>query len=130
MAQKTIVQLFDDLDGTTSGDIKTLEFGLDGVTYEIDLNDKNSQGLRESLEQFVSAARRTGGRVKRGTVRPGSLPSPAGRSREQTQAIRDWAKSNGHNVADRGRIPEAVIEAFDEAHTGNGTARSKGKKKS
>ena len=114
MAQKTIVQLVDDLDGTQSDDISTVIFGLDGVTYEIDLTESNATILRKSLEDFVTHARRTGGRVKRGTpavARSGS----AGASREQAQAIREWARKNGHEVSDRGRIPASLIEAFETA---------------
>ncbi|HEY3749932.1 MAG TPA: Lsr2 family protein [Pseudonocardiaceae bacterium] len=113
MAQKTIVQLVDDLDGTSSADIKTLEFGLDGVTYEIDLNDANASKLREHLDAFIGSARRTGGRVKRGLSTAAGHQDGSGRSREQTQAIRAWARNNGHTVSERGRIPAAVIEAFE-----------------
>ena len=114
MAQKTIVQLVDDLDGAQSDDISTVTFGLDGVTYEIDLTEANATILRKSLEDFVAYARRTGGRVKRGTpavARSGS----AGAGREQAQAIREWARKNGHEVSDRGRIPASLIEAFETA---------------
>jgi hypothetical protein len=102
MAQKTIVQLVDDLDGTSSDDIQTLEFCLDGVTYEIDLNDANAGKLRQHLDAFIGSARRTG-----------SHQDGSGRSRKQTQAIRAWARNNGHTVCERGRIPAAVIEAFE-----------------
>jgi hypothetical protein len=111
MAQKVLVQLVDDLDGTSSSDISTVTFGLDGVTYEIDLNTENASHLRDHLAEFITAARRTGGRVRRG-VTPGG---GTGRNREQTQAIREWAKKNGHDVSDRGRIPAAVIDAFEAA---------------
>src|SRR3954468_744139 len=82
----TIVQLVDDLDGTTTKDIATTTFGLDGVTYEIDLTPSNAAKLRNRLADFVNAARRTGGRVKRGTT-PGGTTSSS--NREQTKAIRD-----------------------------------------
>ena len=119
MAQKTFVQMVDDLDGSTSEDVSTVTFGLDGVTYEIDLNDEHAGVLRSRLLDFISSARRTGGRAKR-TVAPANLSRATsnGRSREQTQAIREWAKKNGHEVADRGRIPASIIEAF-EAQAGN-----------
>jgi Lsr2 len=116
MAQRVTVQLVDDLDGTAADDISTVSFALDGVSYEIDLTEANAEKLRSGLEEFVNSARRTGGRVKRGTApakRPGS---PA--SREQTKAIRDWARQNGYELSDRGRIPATVIEAFETAHTG------------
>lgn len=113
MAQKTIIQYIDDLDGTSSDSIETVEFGLDGVTYEIDLSDTNAGELRDHLATYVGLARRTGGRVKRGLASPGSRSGGSGHSREQTHAIREWAKKNGHDVSDRGRIPAAVIEAFE-----------------
>lgn len=119
MAQQVIVELVDDLDGSTSEDISTVSFGLDGATYEIDLTEANAQSLRTALEQFVGAARRTGGRLKRGTA-----PTVARQSanREQTQAIREWARQQGYDLADRGRIPFNVIEAFDKAHSTRGKA--------
>ena len=114
MAQKTIVQLIDDLDGTSSNSIDTITFGLDGVTYEIDLNEDNASKLRDSLTEFVDAARRTGGRVKRSTGPVASRSANgSGRSREQTQAIREWARNNDWEIADRGRIPADIIEAFE-----------------
>lgn len=114
MAQQVIVELVDDLDGTTAEDISTVSFGLDGATYEIDLTEANAQSLRGALEQFVGAARRTGGRLKRGAAPTATRPSA---NREQTQAIREWARQQGYDLADRGRIPFNVIEAFDQAHT-------------
>ncbi|WP_086827120.1 Lsr2 family protein [Allokutzneria sp. NRRL B-24872] len=113
MAQRTVVQLIDDLDGTSSEDISRIEFGLDGLTYEIDLNEENSAKLRAVLEPFVASGRRLGGRAKRGT----RLGAPAsGRSKDETRAIREWAKANGHEVSDRGRIPSTVIEAYEAAN--------------
>ncbi|HEX3790790.1 MAG TPA: Lsr2 family protein [Pseudonocardiaceae bacterium] len=117
MAQRTIVELVDDLDGSTSDDIETVLFGLDGATYEIDLSANNASNLRETLANFVGSARRAGGRVKRGLA-PATVggSTGTGRSKEQTQAIREWARTNGHAVSDRGRIPAAVIDAFEASH--------------
>lgn len=123
MAQKVLVQLVDDLDGTSSNDIATVTFGLDGVSYEIDLNEGNATNLRDHLSEFIASARRTGGRVKRGGGAVAGS-SGSGRNREQTQAIREWAKKNGHEVSDRGRIPAAVISAFEAAQA----TPSKGRK--
>ena len=119
MAQKVLVQLIDDLDGTPAEDGQTVTFGLDGVTYEIDLKPKNADKLRSTLADFVAAARKTGGRAKRSTAAvPGvRRPAPDARSKEQTKAIREWARTNGHELADRGRIPASIIEAFEQAHS-------------
>jgi hypothetical protein len=126
MAQKVLVELIDDIDGTPGDDVTSVVFGLDGVEYAIDLNEDNAERLREILGEFVDVARRTGGRVKRGTSAGGKktavaprlmvVPTSAHRPKEVTQAIREWARANGHDIADRGRIPAAVLEAYDDAH--------------
>jgi hypothetical protein len=116
MAQKVIVELVDDLDGSASGDISTITFGLDGVDYEIDLSEANASKLRDAVADFVSAARRTGGRIKRGTSAPSSTTRPPA-DREQTKAIRAWARQNGYDLAERGRIPRTIIAAYEEAQT-------------
>jgi nucleoid-associated protein Lsr2 len=126
MAQKVIVELVDDLDGTASDDISTVSFSLDGADYEIDLNEANAENLRSTLDEYVAAARRTGGRIKRGTSSPKSTSRPAA-NREQTKAIRDWARQNGFDIAERGRIPTDVIAAFEQAQT-KGSKRGKGGK--
>ena len=64
MAQKVVVELVDDLNGTVSDDISTVSFALDGAVYEIDLTEDNAERLRDTIADFVSAARRTGGRIK------------------------------------------------------------------
>jgi hypothetical protein len=110
MAQKVLVQLVDDLDGTPSEDVSTIQFGLDGVGYEIDLTDVNAERLRKVVSEYVDVARRTGGRLKRGT---GPTTRPA-RSGEAGQ-IREWALQNGFELAGRGRIPAHVVEAYQEA---------------
>ncbi|HEY2701656.1 MAG TPA: Lsr2 family protein [Pseudonocardiaceae bacterium] len=121
MAQKVTVQLVDDLDGTASNDIETMTFGLDGINYEIDLNEKNATSLRDGLAEFVASARRAGGRAKRGTA--AARPTSSGRTKEQTQAIRNWAKRNGHKVSERGRISTAITEAFEAAHAAGGRGK-------
>jgi hypothetical protein len=104
MAQKVHITLEDDLDGGDASE--TVAFGLDGRSYEIDLNDKNAKALRDALAKYVAGARRAGraGSAKRRTQ--------VGTSARE---IRDWARSNGHKVPDRGRIPSAVREAFEAA---------------
>jgi hypothetical protein len=111
MAQKVLVSLVDDLDGTEADE--TIEFGLDGVSYQIDLSNDNIEELRDALAQYIEHARRAGGR-KRTTVRPTAKVAarPATVDREQNQAIRAWARKNGFQVSDRGRIPSEVVEAY------------------
>lgn len=108
MAQKVLVSLVDDLDGSEADE--TVEFGLDGISYQIDLSAANAGELRDALAQYVEHARRSGGR-KRSAGRPG-VTRPAAVDREQNQAIRAWARKNGYAVSDRGRIPTEVVEAY------------------
>jgi hypothetical protein len=110
MAQKVLVQFVDDLDGSPSDDVSTVHFGLDGVSYEIDLNAANAERLRKIYADYVEAGRRTGGRVKRGS-------QPAGKAARSGEAgqIREWALENGYELSGRGRIPAHVIEAYKEA---------------
>jgi nucleoid-associated protein Lsr2 len=128
MAQKVVVELVDDLDGTASDDISTVTFGLDGVRYEIDLTEDNAERLRDALADYVGAARRTGGRIKRATSVSSSVARPS-TNREQTKAVRDWARQNGFDLADRGRIPTNVVAAFDQAHAAPAAPKRRSRKK-
>lgn len=123
MAQKVLVQLVDDLDGSSTDTIETVTFGLDGVNYEIDLGPKNAAALRRQLSDFVDSGRRIGGRLKRGTA-SATAAKPAA-DREQTRAVREWAVKNGYQISSRGRIPANIIDAFEQAH--HSPARRKGR---
>ena len=115
MAKKVTVTLVDDFDGEGSAD-ETVEFALDGVTYEIDLSAKNAKALRADLKKWVEAGRRVGGRRRgRSSSSGGGGRGRASIDREQSAAIREWARRNGHNVSTRGRIPADVIDAFHAA---------------
>jgi hypothetical protein len=113
MAQKVMVTLVDDLDGSEAEE--TVEFGLDGAFYEIDLSEDNAERLRDALSEYVEHARRQSGGRKRMAGRAGSgrAPRPASADREQNQAIREWARKQGMNVSDRGRIPKEVTDAYN-----------------
>lgn len=112
MAQKVLVSLVDDLDGGSADE--TVAFSVDGKGYEIDLSSANASKLRDSLAEFVAAARKPGG-ARRGRRGPGiGSPSPTA-DREQNQAIRDWARGQGMEVSARGRIPADVIQAYRKA---------------
>ena len=113
MAQKVTVQLVDDVDGSEAE--STVEFSLDGVDYTIDLSADNAAKLRDSLASYVSAARRTGGR-KRAAGKVGkAAAAPTAADRERNQAIREWAREQGMQVSDRGRIPSEIVDAYDKA---------------
>jgi hypothetical protein len=113
MAKKVTVTLVDDFDGNGPAD-ETVEFAIDGVNYEIDLSAKNAAKLRHELKQWIDAGRRVGGR-RRGRSGGSGSRGRATIDREQSSAIRDWARRNGHKVSTRGRIPAEIIEAFHAA---------------
>ena len=110
MAQKVHIVLEDDLDGSPADE--TVSFGLDGKSYEIDLNDKNAGKLRDALAQYVGAARSVGSARRAGRKSASSASTSGPSARE----IRDWARSNGHDVPDRGRIPADVRSAYEAAN--------------
>jgi hypothetical protein len=110
VAQIREVRLVDDLDGDAADE--TVEFGIDGKNYEIDLSKKNAGKLRDALAEFVGSARRSGGRSRRGaSTGPARRPSI---DREQNHAIREWARKRGMKVSDRGRIPAEVLETYHQ----------------
>jgi hypothetical protein len=111
VAQHIQVTLVDDVDGSEAAE--TVSFSFEGKAYELDLSEKNANKLRKALEPFVAAARRSGG-SGRGRQRGSSGTSRGGADRERTAAIRKWAREHGHQVADRGRIPSSVIEAYEK----------------
>jgi Lsr2 len=109
MAKQVITLLTDDLDGGEAD--RTVEFGLDGVNYTIDLSEKNAGKLRKALDPFLNAATRVG-RTTVGSVRRAAPASTGRASRDQNQAIREWANKNGYEVSERGRIPSHIVEAY------------------
>jgi hypothetical protein len=111
VAQIREVRLIDDLDGAAADE--TVEFGLDGKNYEIDLSTGNAAKLRELLADFVGSARRSGGGRRRGQATAVAARRPS-IDREQNQAIRDWARKRGMKVSDRGRIPAEVLDAYHQ----------------
>ena len=109
MAQKIQTLLIDDLDGSEAEG--TVRFGLDGADYEIDLNAEHAQALRDALARYVGAARRAGGGMRR--------PARGGRRAradgvDSTQ-VREWAKAQGIEVKDRGRVPAELVVKFKAA---------------
>jgi hypothetical protein len=104
MAQRVHVTLEDDIDGSEAAE--TIQFGLDGVSYEIDLSDANAAQLRDSLSKWVGHARRVGGRKQQARTTS---------ARNDLNEIREWGRANGYKVSDRGRVSADVLKAFDAA---------------
>ena len=117
MARRIVHQLVDDIDGTLLevGEGETVLFSLDGVAYEIDLTDENAAALRGALERYTNAARTVS------STRATSAAASNGRKRRRSgqqdySDVREWAKKNGYQVSDRGRVPASVLEAYEAAH--------------
>ncbi|MDR1189817.1 MAG: Lsr2 family protein [Bifidobacteriaceae bacterium] len=111
MAQRVQVLLVDDLDGSEAAE--TVTFGLDGAVYEIDLSSNHADQLRKGLAKWVEAGRRLparGPRASRATARP---KRPAN---EDIAKIRAWARAQGLEVSDRGRIPAPIQDAYYAAN--------------
>ena len=109
MAQKVQTLFVDDLDGSEAEG--TVRFGLDGTEYEIDLNAEHAQQLRDALARYVAAARRTGASAKQ----PARSRRKATASAPNTTEVREWAKTQGIDVKDRGRIPAELVVKFKAA---------------
>lgn len=104
MAQRVQLIVIDDIDGSENAE--TIRFGLDGVDYEIDLGPANSEKLREAITPWVEKARRVGGRKN-------TAKKSGGRTPAELQAIREWARAQGMQVSDRGRIPASIVDKYD-----------------
>ena len=130
MARRIVHQLVDDLDGTVLeiGEGETVLFSLDGTAYEIDLTDENAALLRGALAPYIAAARSISARSGQAATRGRGVGGAAGNAggggaRKQKRAgqrdyapVREWAALNGYTLSERGRVPAAVLEAYDAAH--------------
>lgn len=111
MAKKVVVQFVDDIDDKpiTSGG-EHITFAVDGVEYEIDLNDKNAREFHRKISYYTEYATKVNRRGRKSPERRTS----AGQG--NTKAIREWALANGYEVSARGRIPANIEEAYNTAH--------------
>jgi hypothetical protein len=112
VAQKVQTLVVDDIDGSAAEG--TVRFGLDGTDYEIDLNAANAQALRDALAPYVTAGRRAGGAARRAAR--GGRRAPA--NGVNTTEVREWAKAQGIEVKDRGRVPAELVVKFKAAAAG------------
>jgi hypothetical protein len=112
MARQVITTLIDDLDGKKAD--RTVEFSLDGVNYTIDLSESNAGKLRKALDPYINAGTRLGRAAGRIPARR-SAPARTAGSRDENRLIREWAVANGHQISERGRIPQSVTDAYRAA---------------
>lgn len=118
MAKQIYVQLVDDLDEKViaDGTGEHITFAVNGVEYEIDLNDKNAKEFHRKLDYYIEHGTRIGGRKTRKSATSDSAAPSQKRDAAQTRAIRGWATTNGYEISTRGRIPTEIEEAFNAAH--------------
>jgi hypothetical protein len=109
VAQKIQTLFIDDLDGSAAEG--TVRFGLDGAEYEIDLNARHARELRDALARYAGAARRAGG----ATRRPARSARRGAASGLNTTEVREWARAQGIEVKDRGRVPAELVVQFKAA---------------
>jgi len=112
VAQKITTLFIDDIDGGAAEG--TVRFALDGTEYEIDLNAKHSEELRSALGKYVTHARKVGGVARRGGRAAGRAGRGAGSSLNTTE-IRNWARENGYDIKDRGRVPADLVAKYQAA---------------
>jgi len=116
MAQRTVIRLVDDLDGTeiVDGVGETVTFAVDDRRYEIDLTNDHATEMRAALDRYVRAGRKVGGRQRHapGAATVAKAAPPVDYS---PQAVRAWARANKIDVSPRGRIPGSVVDRFRAA---------------
>jgi hypothetical protein len=108
MAQKIQTLFIDDIDGGEAEG--TVRFGIDGADYEIDLSAQHSGELRDALRQYIPHARKVGGTARRAGTRGGRKSSAI-----DTVAVRAWARQNGYEIKERGRVPADIVAKYREA---------------
>jgi hypothetical protein len=112
VAQKITTLFIDDIDGGAAEG--TVRFALDGTDYEIDLNAKHSEELRSALGKYVTHARKVGGNARRVGRAAGRVSRGAGSALNTTE-IRNWARENGYDIKDRGRVPADLVAKYQAA---------------
>ena len=112
VAQKITTLFIDDIDGGAAEG--TVRFALDGTEYEIDLNAQHSEELRSALGKYVTHARKVGGAARRGGRVAGRAGRGAGSTLNTTE-IRNWARENGYDIKDRGRVPADLVAKYQAA---------------
>lgn len=115
MAQKVVTIVTDDLTGEESEDAKTVPFSVDGIEYEIDLSPESKDSLLEALGPFIQAGRRVR-KTRGGSSGGGKKSTGRAQTNPDTAKIREWAKEQGYEVNERGRIPASIQEAYAKAN--------------
>jgi len=116
MAQKTVVELIDDLDGSPADE--TVTFALDGKQLQLDLSADHASRLRDIMAPYIAAGRRAGTSSRQqSTARRSERPARPSSSRDQARTMRDWLRQQGEKISDRGRIPTHLIKKYEQRLT-------------
>lgn len=107
MVSRIEVELVDDLDGGPADE--QVGFSIGQQHYEIDLSAPNAEQFRAQVQPFIEHARRPPHRYKSRTMA----------SRQLSKDMRAWAKDQGMEVSDFGRIAQPVKAAYRAAHSGS-----------
>ena len=121
MARKTIEHITDDFDGSDldPSEVIVETFTVHGVEYTLDLGGKSAEKFDKDMQKWIDKATKIDGRQKRSTNNkqaPAATATTVGSDKPQLSAIREWARANGYEVSDRGRIPRAIVDEFEAAH--------------
>ena len=117
MAQKVQIHVVCDLHADEVEGTETITFALDGSSYDIDVCDSHAGELRDAFAPFVGAARRSGRTTTSAQRRSGrGAGRAASTDKNRVAEIREWARKNGHQVSERGRIAATVLAAYEAAH--------------
>jgi len=106
MVKHVVETVLDDIDGSKNAE--TYTFALNGDEWSIDLSDKNAKKLRGALEPFISAGTKVGIHKK--------ARSKSKATRKDLADVRAWGQANGYAVSERGRVPAALLSAYDSAN--------------
>ena len=98
---------------SSSSDANTITFAFDGKEYTIDLSDENAEKFREVMAPYVENGHRVS---SSGKAKPARRAAAKSSSSGDTKAIREWARSNGYEVSDRGRLPSDIMDAYAAAN--------------
>jgi hypothetical protein len=120
MAKRTQILLIDDIDGSEAKD--SIEFGINGQLWSIDLSEAHLKELMDGLSKFIDAGTALG-KYHVGPGRKGAISTarrvPAGVNRDRNAAIRAWCETQPDiTISSRGRIPDWVVAKFEAAHAG------------
>jgi hypothetical protein len=109
VAKQVRTIIVSDISGDDANDGESVEFTYRGVSYAIDLTKEEADTFDQAMDVYTAHAQRQGGRRTGGSGR-------ATTDRQQLQAVREWARANGHTVSDRGRVSQQIQDVYKAAH--------------